>query len=124
MLNSFPVMKTEFLCKGLQFSILKFIYSEKATKLCEISTVDLIVTALDKSTVEIPQKIVAFSEYVNFNKYFCQFYQSMMHFIILECMQFKSCCIGVLAKKKEDWQICKKRKNIHMILQTIVFANL
>ena len=110
MLNSFPVMKTEFLCTGLQCSILKFIYSEKATKLCEISTVDLIVTALDKSTVEIPQKIVAFSEYMNFSKYFCQFYQIMMHFIILECMQFKSCCIGVLAKKKKIGKSAKKGK--------------
>ena len=32
----------------------KFIYSEKATKFCEISTVDLTVT-----TVEISQKFVA-----------------------------------------------------------------
>ena len=45
---------------------LKFIYSEKATKFCEISTVDLTVTTLDKSTVEILQNFVAFSEYMNF----------------------------------------------------------
>ena len=47
--------------------MVKFIYSEKATKFCEISTVDLTVTTQDKSKVEISQKFVAFSEYMNFN---------------------------------------------------------
>ena len=42
------------------------VYSKKATKFWEISTVDMTVTALDKSTVEISQKFVAFSEYMNF----------------------------------------------------------
>ena len=46
--------------------LVKFIYSEKATKVCEISTVDLTVTTKDKSTVEISQKFVAFSECMNF----------------------------------------------------------
>ena len=45
---------------------LKFKYSENATKFCKISTVDLTVATLDKSTVEISQKFVAFSEYMNF----------------------------------------------------------
>ena len=45
---------------------LKFIYSEKAAKFCEISTVDLTFTSQDNSTVEISQKFVAFSEYINF----------------------------------------------------------
>ena len=44
----------------------KFIYSEKATKFCEISTVDLTGTTQDKSTVEISQNFVAFSECMNF----------------------------------------------------------
>ena len=38
----------------------KFIYSEKATKFCEISTLDL--SYVVKSTVEISQNFVAFSE--------------------------------------------------------------
>ena len=38
----------------------------KAAKFCEISTVDLTVTTQDKSTVEISQNFVAFSEYMNF----------------------------------------------------------
>ena len=45
-------------------SWLKFIYSEKATKFCEISTVDLTGT----NKVEISQKFVAFSENINFKK--------------------------------------------------------
>ena len=45
---------------------LKFIYSDKATKICEIYTVDSTITTYDKSSVEISQKFVAFSEYINF----------------------------------------------------------
>ena len=47
-------------------SILKFIHSEKATKFCEISTVDLSYVVSVKSTVEISQNFVAFSKYMNF----------------------------------------------------------
>ena len=42
-------------------------YSEKATIFCKISTLDLSLVVTVKSTVEILQKIVAFSEYMNFN---------------------------------------------------------
>ena len=59
-----------YLFKTVSFALdlrVKFIYSEKATKFCEISTVDLTITTYDKSTVEISQKFVAFSEYMNFN---------------------------------------------------------
>ena len=45
----------------------KFIYSEKATKFCEISTLLLSVCTVDKSKVEILQKFLTFSEYTNFN---------------------------------------------------------
>ena len=47
--------------------ILNFIYSEKATKFCEISTLLLSEVHTDKSKVEISQNFVAFSEYMNFN---------------------------------------------------------
>ena len=47
--------------------LLKFIYSQKATKVCEISTVDLSYVVQVKSTVEISQNFVAFSEYMNCN---------------------------------------------------------
>jgi hypothetical protein len=45
---------------------IKFIYSEKSTKFCEISTIDLSYVVPIKSTVEILQNFVVFSEYMNF----------------------------------------------------------
>ena len=47
---------------------LKFIYSEKATKFCKISTLLLSYVVPVKSKVEISQNFVAFSEYMNFNQ--------------------------------------------------------
>ena len=47
------------------FIIIKFIYSEKATKFCDISTLLLSVCTVDKSKVKISQNFVAFSEYTN-----------------------------------------------------------
>ena len=47
------------------FSV-KFIYSEKATKFCEISTLLLSYIMPVKSKEEISQNFVAFSEYMNF----------------------------------------------------------
>ena len=46
---------------------MKFIYSEKATKFCEISTLPLSYVVTVKSKVEILQNFVAFSVYMNFN---------------------------------------------------------
>ena len=46
----------------------KFIYSEKATKFYEISTLLLTTVHTVKSKVEISQNFVAFSEYMNFIK--------------------------------------------------------
>ena len=47
---------------------LKFIYSEKATKFCEISTNDLYYVLPVKYLLEILQNFVALSEYMNFTK--------------------------------------------------------
>ena len=44
----------------------KFIYSEKATKFSEISTLLLTTVHTVKSKVEISQNFVVFSEYMNF----------------------------------------------------------
>ena len=44
---------------------LKFIHSEKDTQFCEIYILDLSYVAMVKSTVEILQTFVAFSEYMN-----------------------------------------------------------
>ena len=53
---------------GKAAKVLKFIYSEKATIFCKISTVHLTVTTQDKSKVEISQNFVAFSKYMNFKR--------------------------------------------------------
>ena len=49
-------------------SLLKFIYSEKATKFCKISTLLLSYVVPIKSKVEILKNFVAFSECMNFNR--------------------------------------------------------
>ena len=45
-----------------------FMYSEEATKFCEISTVGMFYVVTVKSRVEISQNFAAFSEYMNFTK--------------------------------------------------------
>ena len=55
-------------------SLLKLIYSEKATKLCEISTLVLSYVEPIKSKVEILQNFVAFSECMNFKTIFLALY--------------------------------------------------
>ena len=48
------------------YLLIKFIYCEKTTKFCEISTLLLSVCPVDKSKVEISQNFVAVQEYTNF----------------------------------------------------------
>ena len=62
-----PELQVSFLEFTLINSLLKFIFSEKATNFCEISTVDLSYVLTVKFTLEISQNFVAFSEYMNFN---------------------------------------------------------
>ena len=45
-------------------------YSEKATKFCEIFTLHLTGTTEDKSKVEVSQNFLAFSQYMTFT-YLC-----------------------------------------------------
>ena len=47
--------------------MIKLIYSEKVTKFCKISTVDLAYVVSVKSMVEISQIFLSFSEYMNFS---------------------------------------------------------
>ena len=47
---------------------IKFIYSEKATKVCKISILFLSFVVPVKSKVQIWQNFVAFSKYMNFKK--------------------------------------------------------
>ena len=60
-------MSSEYVKSYSPKRVVKFKYSEKATKFCEISIVDLSYVVTVKSTVEILQNFVAFSEYMNFN---------------------------------------------------------
>ena len=53
-------------------SLLTFIYSEKATKFCKISTLLLSYVVPVKSKVDISQNFAAFSEYMNFEKFLAQ----------------------------------------------------
>ena len=48
------------------YYLVKLVYSEKATKFCELSNLLLSTVHTDKSKVEISQNFVAFSEYMNF----------------------------------------------------------
>ena len=48
---------------------LKFIYSEKVINFCKISTILLSHVVLVKSKFKILQNFVAFSQYMNFNKW-------------------------------------------------------
>ena len=51
---------------SLKRPLIKFIYSDKATKFCEIFTLLLSYVVPVKSKVKISQNFVAFSEYMNF----------------------------------------------------------
>ena len=56
-----------FVCTRVRgtYDALKFIFSEKATKFCKISTLILSYVVPVKSKVKILQNYVAFSEYMN-----------------------------------------------------------
>ena len=69
---------------------LKFIYSEKATKFCEISNLLLSVGTVDKSKVEISQTFVAFSEYTNFKMMHCSMFSQFMIYPLISQFGAKS----------------------------------
>ena len=62
---SFHVFRLIYIYYGIN-DIVKLIYSEKATKFCEIFPLLLTVCTLVKSKGKISQNFVAFSEYMNF----------------------------------------------------------
>ena len=61
--------------------MLKFLYSEKATKFCEIFPLLLSVCTEDKSKGKISQNFVAFSEYTNFRCVSKLKYNDMMDYM-------------------------------------------
>ena len=61
-------------------SVVKVIYSEKATKFCKISTLLLSYVVPVKSKVKISQNVVASSEYMSFKSFWLKeaiLYQSL-----------------------------------------------
>jgi hypothetical protein len=57
-------------CHHSSTKLLNFIYSEKATKLCGISTLLLSKVHTVKGKVEFFQNFVAFAEYMSFTVYY------------------------------------------------------
>ena len=71
-MKNYPIKKRYLCILEIRWKKLKikFMNSEKATKVCEISTLILTVCTAVKSKVEISQNFVAFSEFMNFNSIF------------------------------------------------------
>ena len=82
------------------FILLKFIYSEKATKFCEILLLLLTTVHTVKSKVNISQNFVAFSEYMNFKKQITQefFSQNLKND---NCKNVLRIQFGIFNKKKQ-----------------------
>ena len=60
--------------------MVKFIYSENATKFCEISTLDLLLHRTNLRW-RFGKKIVTFSEYMNFN-FFSMLRSELLKFLL------------------------------------------
>ena len=81
-------------------------HSEKAIKFCEISNVNLTVTTQDKSTVEILQKCVAFSEYMNFIR-------ENLHIINISSTTYLPCLVKVVKERPLTYLLtCLARKTV------------
>ena len=68
---------------GCAWYFIKFIYSEKDTKFCEIFPLHLTVCTVVKSKGKISQNFVAFSEYMKFKEENCDwvyFHTTTAHF--------------------------------------------
>ena len=98
--NSFSNSKTAFV-----FSLLEFIYSEKATKFCEISTVDLSYAVPVKYTVETGH----FAKFCSLLRIY-EFYYNSIQFlsstikIWFSKKLFNTKTIIVHWQKKEKWR--------------------
>ena len=66
MTQSSSTYKRAHLGPSVVAAVVTFIYSDKATKFCEISTVDLSFVVPVRPTIEISQNFAAFSDYINF----------------------------------------------------------
>ena len=87
-------------------NLLKFIYSEKATKFCENFTLLLTDCTVDKSKVKILQNFVALSEYVNFNQWI----------FLWPCTHYIVCVQNILSVFKINWMhtlFCTSKHIVH-----------
>ena len=64
--------------------LVKFIYSEKSTKCCEIITLLLSYVVPVKSKVKVSQNFVVFSEYMNIKKWTLQMLISQYLILVLK----------------------------------------
>ena len=80
--------KTVPILSGYLRGLLKFIYSEKATKFSEIFTLLLTGPTQDKSKVKISQNFVAFSEYMNFIQKHYEFIGYVQSYIFVAVCTF------------------------------------
>ena len=90
---------------------IKFIYSEKATKFFEISTVHLTFPTWDKYTVEISQNFVVFSEDMNFT-YMFQWTISIWKYIFVERHRIYSKKVTTIW---QNWKV-KLKSNFWVLL--------
>ena len=78
--------------KSRQFALVKFIYSEKATKFCKIFPLLLTTVHTVKSKGKISQNFVAFSEYMNFTINFNNSFVLMVHWLDQTSIIYECCC--------------------------------
>ena len=76
-----------------EFRFLKFIYSEKATKVCEIFPLLLTTVHTVKNKGKISQNFVAFSEYMNFKIVDLFFFKGLAQFRYDIYLQSSSLCL-------------------------------
>ena len=101
----------------LKILVLKFIYSEKATKFCKISTNYLFYVLPVKSKVEILQNFVAISEYLNFKIDYFKFY--LIRFICKFCSYVGMCFFLGFDLKIEFVHILKQRNVCQKLMSCI-----
>ena len=94
----------------LIYCVLKFIYSEKATKFCDISTALLSYVVPVKSKMEILQNFVAFSEYMNF-KILTAVWKKAPYFLFLRVSQKTIILILFWKIKSKLWHTFLYMKN-------------
>ena len=113
--------------QDFQLRWLKFIYSEKASKFCKISTVHLTVTTLDKSKVEISQNFVAFSKcvnciYIKKKNNNMSFINLMFYFLVRNCLCILHCVVKCTECRKSGAPTAKIKDIFQKTLLRCTFS--